>query len=509
MAGRNEYRGENKASNRDPRTANPVEELDHQGTRAWHLRRKDGELFTCAGPEMLRQWIVEGRVSRSDQVSAGGPWYTLGDSKALAPFFAARDKAAYAEQVAAQAQARSPKPPPLPPSRGSAMKSMPSKAARPPSALIAAPTQKPIASQNRRLLRKTGLSGEFGLTPARNDEESEALVRSFTWKRRIRGVVLTAVGATLLLGTAGLIYAMAGPQDNPARKYIEEHGLVPGLAAANEAADQAASSAHARYERGDISDLRRADASLEKALAVRRNDPELKADRALVLTAYAAALMRAQSATGAAQPDQTRATAAGTAPAQPSELLRTASALALDAEAAAPSALPTLRALAEYYRVTNDEPRRAQYLERAKAAQASTHVDDPWLMAIEAASIAGDHPDRAKAEHAASLLERAVASRPMFSRARIQLAQLYMIDQAYDRAEAELAVVLKNDPAYQEAARLLTEVRALRPSAPPAGGAPQDTAQPPPGPNENPSASPSGDSTPARASDEVPETMLG
>jgi predicted Zn finger-like uncharacterized protein len=60
--------------------------------RPWSLRRPDGTTITFDSLAVLQKWIVEGRVTRVDQISrAGEGWKPLGSIAELESFFASAE----------------------------------------------------------------------------------------------------------------------------------------------------------------------------------------------------------------------------------------------------------------------------------------------------------------------------------------------------------------------------------------------------------------------------------
>jgi len=57
--------------------------------REWKVRQTNGSQFTFRELTTLQKWIVEGKVSRDDEISLAGTehWKRLGNIGALAPFF--------------------------------------------------------------------------------------------------------------------------------------------------------------------------------------------------------------------------------------------------------------------------------------------------------------------------------------------------------------------------------------------------------------------------------------
>ncbi|MES1172313.1 MAG: zinc-ribbon domain-containing protein, partial [Bacteroidota bacterium] len=60
----------------------------------WTLSTDDGKVHRFRDLTVLQKWVVERKVTRSDQVSrSGGPWLSLADVVELAPFFKVVDEA--------------------------------------------------------------------------------------------------------------------------------------------------------------------------------------------------------------------------------------------------------------------------------------------------------------------------------------------------------------------------------------------------------------------------------
>src|SRR4051794_25138812 len=57
-------------------------------SRSWSLKRADGTTSTFDSLAVLQKWIIEGRVTRADQISrAGEAWKPLGSIAELDSFF--------------------------------------------------------------------------------------------------------------------------------------------------------------------------------------------------------------------------------------------------------------------------------------------------------------------------------------------------------------------------------------------------------------------------------------
>lgn len=81
-------------------------------SREWKLRQPNGNVFPCRDLTMLQKWIIEGKVSRDDEISLSGEtWKRLGNIPELASFFQIVDDAS---KVRAMEALHRPPPPPAP-----------------------------------------------------------------------------------------------------------------------------------------------------------------------------------------------------------------------------------------------------------------------------------------------------------------------------------------------------------------------------------------------------------
>ncbi len=72
-------------------------------SREWKLKQPSGNIFPCRDLTMLQKWIIEGKVSRDDQISLSGEtWKRLGDIPELASFFQIVDDASRMRSLEAQ-----------------------------------------------------------------------------------------------------------------------------------------------------------------------------------------------------------------------------------------------------------------------------------------------------------------------------------------------------------------------------------------------------------------------
>lgn len=82
-------------------------------SREWKVKQPSGNVFPCRDLTMLQKWIIEGKVSRDDQISLSGEtWKRLGDIPELASFFQIVDDASRMRSLEAQQRAGQPPPPP-------------------------------------------------------------------------------------------------------------------------------------------------------------------------------------------------------------------------------------------------------------------------------------------------------------------------------------------------------------------------------------------------------------
>ena len=82
-------------------------------SREWKLRQPSGNIFPCRDLTMLQRWIIEGKVSRDDEISLSGEtWKRLGNIPELASFFQIVDDASKVRTLEAMQRAVPPPPPP-------------------------------------------------------------------------------------------------------------------------------------------------------------------------------------------------------------------------------------------------------------------------------------------------------------------------------------------------------------------------------------------------------------
>ena len=135
-----------------------VDEPTQAQPREWKVRQANGNVFTCHELTTLQRWIVEGKVSRDDDISLSGEtWKRLGNIPELSSFFqvaedAARGRAYEAMQTLVQVPAPPVAPPPAPPPAASpAVRTSPqfslTKPPPPPAPSVPDPVQRSVVSQ--------------------------------------------------------------------------------------------------------------------------------------------------------------------------------------------------------------------------------------------------------------------------------------------------------------------------------------------------------------------------
>ncbi len=81
-------------------------------SREWKLKQPTGNIFPCRDLTMLQKWIIEGKVSRDDEISLSGEtWKRLGNIPELASFFQVVDDASKVRTLEAMQRAVPPPPP--------------------------------------------------------------------------------------------------------------------------------------------------------------------------------------------------------------------------------------------------------------------------------------------------------------------------------------------------------------------------------------------------------------
>ncbi|WP_242337099.1 MULTISPECIES: zinc-ribbon domain-containing protein [Anaeromyxobacter] len=85
--------------------------------REWRVRRPGGAVLTCRELTTVQKWIVEGKVAREDEISAGGDsWRRLGEIEELSSFFSVVAEAERARATPVETPRPPTRVPPPPPS---------------------------------------------------------------------------------------------------------------------------------------------------------------------------------------------------------------------------------------------------------------------------------------------------------------------------------------------------------------------------------------------------------
>ncbi|WP_242343108.1 tetratricopeptide repeat protein [Anaeromyxobacter terrae] len=104
------------ASAAAPRATGHAPAAARSEAREWRVRRPGGAVLTCRELTTVQKWIVEGKVAREDEISAGGDsWRRLGEIDELSSFFSVVAEAERARATPVETPrppARVPPPPP-------------------------------------------------------------------------------------------------------------------------------------------------------------------------------------------------------------------------------------------------------------------------------------------------------------------------------------------------------------------------------------------------------------
>ncbi|MBI2376544.1 MAG: zinc-ribbon domain-containing protein [Deltaproteobacteria bacterium] len=466
----------------------------------WLVKKGDGQVVAFKQLTTLQKWIVEGRITRDDEISRNSEtWKRLGNIGELEPFFAVFDKAeALNELVAAGQVTGMERPLSL---DGSAMLSASNPAdsadtvAPSPAAAVVAglsevtaalepsfapPTVDPAKTRSMSPSPKRPSNGAPSFAaPAPTADLVESFARDE--KRRRVLAISGPIAVVGLLGGAFLAwYGLQGPSK------------IPDLRK-----DPALARAYSAFDKDSLESLAEAAAAFESARKERPDDPGLAGDHALVLTTRAAALRRTAddddaraqlAANELAAWAQTVAAREAAAPKRPkkdrdkdkdpplpprpivpaperlhenaarlredaSKTLKQALEIAKNAYARAPDAVAPSRALADYYRVQKDA-RVETFLGIAKKALNGS--SDPAITYIEAAALYAKGPANTIAlTDAVERLDRLSRERPEMVRAKALLGRAALLLGQRDRAKSAFEAVLATSPRHEEASRLL------------------------------------------------------
>lgn len=290
------------------------------------------------------------------------------------------------------------------------------------------------------------------------------------WRWRYGALTVFALAAILAFTLGEL-----GRDGNGIRPLASVDDDLRALVSGDDAAlsDALGLAVRAAYEGGDLPQLAQADRYLTEVRKRHRNDSTLMADHALIIGAEAEALQRwagdldhqVEESRGEGMLARVLENIAADKRSDAEALLVSARQLAAQAEERAPSTLPPLRALALYHWASGHVAQSHLYLEQARALMRANGRDDPWTLAIEAATIAGDieRADAHALDSAAASLRRAVELAPSFLQARVKLARVLIARGALDDARRELEIVLGTAPAHYEAGRLVERLEGFEP----------------------------------------------
>ncbi|ABS28519.1 zinc-ribbon domain-containing protein [Anaeromyxobacter sp. Fw109-5] len=133
--------------------------------REWRVRSPGGGVLTCRELTTVQKWIVEGKIAREAEISAGGDtWKRLGEIEELGSFFAVVEQAERARATPVETP-RPPRVPPPPPS-GFPPPALP---LPPPATLARPPAARPApapAPRARSPVRRRGRAALWGAVAA-------------------------------------------------------------------------------------------------------------------------------------------------------------------------------------------------------------------------------------------------------------------------------------------------------------------------------------------------------
>jgi predicted Zn finger-like uncharacterized protein len=510
-----------------------------QGGKEWLVRKPDGQMIAFRELTTLQKWIVEGRIGRDDEISKNGEtWKRLGNIMELEPFFSVYEKArtlntlmneSVVELRGSEVLSASnpiPQPQPLPPPANiptipatyssaslptapatNAIPSVRGTMPVPPQVSNPAPLPLPLAPPGNgmgkappppqltppaeipALIRSNHRPPQPAAIPdlsipiddARADTSKSDIVSRFQRSQRRKTFGWVMVLLMLACAGGGAALAMYGPEDNPVKAFAIEHGLIPARRG-DDGAMRLVEEAQTSTDLDTLQSLEKAAGLLEKAAQLRKGDPQISAERALVLALQAGAYKR-----WAKDVEATDAKLAEEKAKLAEPLLKQAFEIATAAQTKAPEALEPLRALAAYHLLQKDTDGFARTIEWSKAGMEKIGRIDPSTLYLEA-TFALDDPDPAGVDKAKVLLEQAVTARPTMNAARVMLARVHYTKATPDLAKAELDKVLVSAPAHEEAKRLLEKL--TTPVPPPPTAAPLPPAPPPPEAAAPPPATP-------------------
>lgn len=472
--------------------------------RNWMVRKSDGTVLSFKELTTLQKWIVERKVSRSDEISKSGEsWKRLGEITELASFFQVVDQALAAAAppdnqvtgtsptqplpaaapatgrtqqlpaatVPSSAPAAAPTPAPAAPT------TVPPAVAAPP-VQEATPAAQPLSSGEPALSAEQAFLGGRQLEPdswgddtAGNDDD---VIEK--WKRRSRRKWYFLVPLLLvIIGLGGWYLAAPGPFMDTVNKLLGRGREIPpevsqayrqGMAALKGDNQEDFTTAARLFDDA----IRKMDGKYPQALAALSL---LHTERADHSQAEIAALDE-QIAELQKQEDELKP-ADGSEPKgelfdkiaavhnrkvelqkqrlklvdQARKELEEAKRLVDDARRLDAKRVETAVALADYYRVMSGERAHVEKALQPARRQAPTN---PWLLYVDGASLAGlPGQDQAATER----LRRALVADAGLVAARLKLARLLLTRKQPDAARAELQNILAQHPSHRAARALL------------------------------------------------------
>lgn len=508
----------------------------HNTGREWLVRHTDGRMVAFRELTTLQKWIVEGRIERADEISkTGHTWKQLGGINELEPFFSIYERAmavergslshnappmsmpsdlrasqvfravhpseidsrdAMAVPLTADLDAEAPtleadiasvadlaariKPlvtEPTPPLTDPMPVPIASESQIPVPELVSSDVEEPTLN-NERLFSDVSLSGmtpsqpaSFPLGELQFPKASMDLAPART-KPQAWWLLALVVMVLAIFGLMSVFWQPGSPQTAaPQSAAAAKPGSAGAAGSAAPDAPAAADKADAAYAKSGLPDVNE---SLKVA-----EDLELKDTQ----EALAKAVTQLELAHGQAQSDDrvTARHAMGVAtyaslldaPGERAQQLEVARALLVGPRRDSPDSRDTLRATANYNLVSGDFAE----LEKNLAKVQGGFDDDPDLLYLDARRQLGAEPQKAtpKVRAAArSQLVRALELQPRLNRARVLLAELWMLDDDNTQADAELETILKDAPEHAGAKALLEK---LHPSPEALAKAAKDAAQ--------------------------------
>ncbi|MBK8013143.1 MAG: zinc-ribbon domain-containing protein [Deltaproteobacteria bacterium] len=496
--------------------------------REWLVRKPDGQMIGFRELTTLQKWVVEGRISRDDEISKNGEtWKRLGNIGELEPFFSVFEKARHLNMLIDQgsltlepleirgSELLSPHGPVIgisasrmlhPDSAGRvhpASNDIPlfrnltadvendvtsnpgapetpgtgRPSSVPPIPSFIPPTSPPSAANAANSASAASLpSSEEPPTwvrrdPSLVDEPSRSdLVAVFSRRRRRSA----AIWGGLLIAVAGLGGGAAVIVHSPEGSWLRQHlgWQSEGTSTLEQVVEREIELTRQETDLDTIESLDDGLRLLQEAQARHPESAAILAERALVLTRYAEVLRalavdleREAPGSGTAR-DPTLAQAKRE---EASALLREAFELARQAYKLSAFSVEAMRALAAYYQVQKDRAGYDREISKTKRLLDARGIVDPTVLYIEAAALFdAAQGDRAILGKATGLLEQAIGLRPGMNRARILLARVHASLNDLAAAQQELTLVLSRAPNHQEALRLRARSQASEPPTAPA-----------------------------------------